>query len=77
MAQVKTAAIRNPRGVGFEARYEWHGRERVIVWRHCGEDARSGPKDHVIGKRADYHTVVSCNVCDLRWESRCLWDGVA
>lgn len=71
-------AIRNPRGVGFEARYEWHGREQVIIWRHCGADAAQGPKDHRLSgsQRADYHTVVSCASCGLRWESRCLWEGV-
>lgn len=71
-----TATIDHPSHHGFTPRFEWHGTERVIVWRHCGNDARYGNITHQENRRVDHHYIVACVVCDARYESECLWRKV-
>lgn len=62
----------HPQEAGFTPRYEWRGRERCIVWRCCGQDARQGKRE-VWGERVEpdgqkiktleYASVCKCLEC--------------
>jgi len=57
----------HPQDRGFTPRYVWKGRERCIVWRHCGKDAREERmffKDtNGVWKQV---VITACRVCRLK-----------
>lgn len=60
----------HPQAIGFTPRYEWRGRERCIVWRHCGADAQQGNKQVMTitetgTKRIENRSICRCTVCGL------------
>jgi hypothetical protein len=67
---VNGTKVPHPQDVGFTPRYEWHGRERVIVWQHCGQDAgRTERWERGLDGVQRRVTRLACRACDLRWSS--------